>query len=135
MQSRSSQPDVIALTESEAYQTLLARAHRRTGGVPPELIVRHVLSVTRRGDWPVFRDALEAVLRRVASALTRFRSSGGRGVDFWVCMRPAAADRAPGRTARCSVEPIPSTAVASAPISSGAHSGCASTSWPSSRTW
>ena len=36
MQSRSSQPDVIAITESEAYETLLARAHRRTGGVPPE---------------------------------------------------------------------------------------------------
>ena len=68
MQSRSSQPDAIANTESEAYQTLLARAHRKTGGVPPESIVRHVLSVTRGGDWPVQRDALDAVLRRCASA-------------------------------------------------------------------
>jgi hypothetical protein len=32
--------------EAEAYQALLARAHRKTGRVPPELIVRHVLSVT-----------------------------------------------------------------------------------------
>src|SRR5205809_5086379 len=84
MQSRSSQPDVrtprtlrgavepetIALTGSETYQTLLARAHRRTGGVPPESIVRHVLSVTRGGDWPVQRDALDAVLRRCASTHT-----------------------------------------------------------------
>ena len=70
MQSRSSQPEAIATTESEAYQTLLARAHRRTGGVPTEMIVRHVLSVTRGGDWPVYRDALDAVLRRCASTHT-----------------------------------------------------------------
>ena len=84
MQSRSSQPGVpavrtvrdgaepeaIAITESETYQTLLARAHRRTGGVPPERIVRNVLSVTHGGDWPVQRDALDAVLRRCASTRT-----------------------------------------------------------------
>src|SRR3989442_6358082 len=68
MQSPTSHSEVIALTESETYQTLLARAHRRTGGVPAESIVRKVLSVTRGGDWPVQRDALEAVLRRFASA-------------------------------------------------------------------
>src|SRR6266508_3405729 len=54
--------------ETEAYQTLLARAQRRTGRVPPELIARHVLSVTRGADWPVQRDALEALLRRFAFA-------------------------------------------------------------------
>jgi hypothetical protein len=70
MQSRSSQSDAMAITESETYQTLLARAHRRTGGVPPERIVRHVLSVTHGGDWPVQRDALDAVLRRCASTHT-----------------------------------------------------------------
>src|ERR1700681_431599 len=70
MQSRSSQSKAIAITESETYHTLLARAHRRTGGVPSESIVRHVLSVTRGGDWPVQRDALEAVLRRCASTHT-----------------------------------------------------------------
>jgi hypothetical protein len=66
MQSRSSQSAAMAITETETYQTMLARAHRRTGGVPPEGIVRHVLSVTHGGDWPVQRDALEAVLRRCA---------------------------------------------------------------------
>jgi superfamily II DNA or RNA helicase len=70
MQSRSLQPVAIATTESEIFQSLLARAHRRTGGVPPESIVRHVLSITQGGDWPVQRDALEAVLRRCASAHT-----------------------------------------------------------------
>ncbi|MEO7272784.1 MAG: SNF2-related protein, partial [Vicinamibacterales bacterium] len=57
-------------TASEAYQALLARAHRGTGAIPPERIVRHVLSVTRGGDWPVQREALDAVLRRCASART-----------------------------------------------------------------
>jgi superfamily II DNA or RNA helicase len=70
MLSRSFQSDPIATTKSETYQTLLARAHRRTGRVPPESIVRHVLSVTHGGDWPVQRDALDAVLRRCASAHT-----------------------------------------------------------------
>jgi hypothetical protein len=70
MQSRSSQPETASFAESETYQALLTRAKRRTGGVPPERIVRHVLSVTRGGDWPVQRDALDAVLRRCASAHT-----------------------------------------------------------------
>ena len=70
MQSPSSQLEAIAITETEAYQTLLALARRRTGGVPAERIVRHVLSVTQGGDWPIQRDALEAVLRRCASTRT-----------------------------------------------------------------
>jgi superfamily II DNA or RNA helicase len=57
----------MAISDSETFQTLLARAHRRTGRVPPESVVRHVLSIARGGDWPVQRDALEAVLRRCAS--------------------------------------------------------------------
>jgi hypothetical protein len=64
----SARSDAIAITESETYQTLLGRAQRRTGGLPPEKIVRHVLSVTEGGDWPVQRDALDAVLRRCASS-------------------------------------------------------------------
>jgi superfamily II DNA or RNA helicase len=67
MNSRSS-PEAIAIAESETYQALLARAHRRTGRIPVEWIVPHVLSVTRGGDWPVHRDGLDAVLRRCASA-------------------------------------------------------------------
>src|SRR5258708_13827537 len=72
MPSRSSQPqaDAIAIADSETYQTLLARAHRRTGAVPTERLVRHVLSITQGGDWPVQRDALDAMLRRCASTRT-----------------------------------------------------------------
>jgi hypothetical protein len=68
MQSHLSRSQAIPITENEAFQMLLARAQRRTGRVPAERIVRHVLSVTRGGDWPVQRDALDAVLRRCASA-------------------------------------------------------------------
>jgi len=67
MPRRSTESDSSAVTGSETYHTLLARAQRRTGGVLPERIVRHVLSVTQDGDWPVRRDALDAVLRRCAS--------------------------------------------------------------------
>ena len=70
MPGPSAQSEAIAITEGETYQTLLARAQRRTGGLAPEKIVRHVLSVTQGGDWPVQRDALDAVLRRCASTRT-----------------------------------------------------------------
>lgn len=70
MQGSSSRPEADAVTDREVYQTLLARAYRRTGDVPAEFLVRHVLSVTDRSDWPVQRDALDAVLPRCASAHT-----------------------------------------------------------------
>jgi hypothetical protein len=55
------------LADDEAYQILLARAYRKTGAVPPELVVRHIMAVTAEGDWPVRREALEASLRRIRS--------------------------------------------------------------------
>jgi hypothetical protein len=70
--------------ETEAYQMLLARAQRRTGRLPPELIARHVLSVTRGADWPVQRDALEALLRRIAF---------GRADRLEIVARPAKGRR------------------------------------------
>ncbi len=108
-QSRSSQPEAIAITESEAYQTLLARAHRRTGGVPPESVVRHVLSVTRGGDWPVQREALEAVLRRCASTHTDeiqiVRRPRGRLLGLYATRRHESRAR-PYRTLLRRIEPI-----------------------------
>ena len=65
---------------------------------------------------------------------TRFRSSDVHAAACWVCTRPGAAGRAHARTARCCVGSSRSMAVVTAPISSGARSGCASTSSPSSRT-
>ena len=109
MPSRSSQPDAIAITERETYQTLLARAHRRTGGLPPDSIVRHVLSVTRGGDWPVQRDALEAVLRRCASTHTDeiqiVRRPSGRRLGLYATRRQGSRAR-PYRTLLRRIEPI-----------------------------
>jgi hypothetical protein len=68
-------------TEAEAYETLLARAHRKTGTVAPELVVRHVLSVTGEATWPVRREALEALLRRIAF---------GKADGLQIVSRPAA---------------------------------------------
>jgi superfamily II DNA or RNA helicase len=70
MPSRSPQPVAISSPESETYRALLAHARRRTGSVPAERFVHQVLSITAGGDWPVQRDALDAVLRRCASAHT-----------------------------------------------------------------
>ncbi len=54
--------------ESEAFQALLGLCDRRTGSIAPDLLVRHVLSVTAKGGWLVQRAALEAVLRRLTAA-------------------------------------------------------------------
>jgi superfamily II DNA or RNA helicase len=109
MQSRSSQAEAIAITESETYQTLLARAHRRTGGMPPERIVRHVLSVTHGGDWPVQRDALDAVLRRCASTHTDGIQIVGRPRDrllgLYATRRQGSRAR-PYRTLLRRIEPL-----------------------------
>jgi hypothetical protein len=62
-------PDAVAPTDlAETHAQLTADAHRRTGRVPPELVATHILSVTSGGDWPLRRDALEALLRRVKAA-------------------------------------------------------------------
>jgi superfamily II DNA or RNA helicase len=81
MPAQSATTDAFA-AEAEAYQALLARAQRKTGRVPPELIVRHILSVTRGGDWPVQREALEALSRR---------SAFGRADGLQIVARPPQA--------------------------------------------
>jgi len=81
--------------EQEAYQVLLSRAHRKTGAIPAELLVRHVLSTTADADWPVKREALEALLRRLsfgkADGLSiASRPSAGRLLGLYVlfCVPP-----------------------------------------------
>ena len=50
--------------ETEAYRTLLDLAYNKTGSIPPEMLVRHVLALYDGSDWPVRRAAMEAALRR-----------------------------------------------------------------------
>jgi superfamily II DNA or RNA helicase len=52
----------------EARETLVQIAERRTQPIPVELVVDHVLGLPGPWDWPVRREALEAILRRLASA-------------------------------------------------------------------
>jgi len=99
-----------AEADAEAYQTLLARAHRKTGGVPPELVVRHILAVTADADWPVRREALEALLRRVAFGKADglqivSRPAGGRLVGLYATRRKGSSAR-PYRTLLRHVDPI-----------------------------
>jgi len=50
--------------DSEAHRVLIGLAHNKTGAIPPELLVQHVLAIHRDADWPLRRAALEALLRR-----------------------------------------------------------------------
>ncbi len=51
--------------DTEAYQTLMARVAKRTGKIPGELVVRHVMEIVPAGEWPVRVDATDALLRRI----------------------------------------------------------------------
>jgi len=118
--------------EAEAYQTLLARAHRKTGAVAAELVVRHILSVTGDADWPVRREALEALLRRIAfgKADAGSRSSPGRpraGSSASTRRGARARPRAPIEPS--SVGSSRSKAAAIVLTFSGARSACVSTCW------
>src|SRR5207244_11790422 len=99
----------IGTPGGEPDQTRLLRAHWRTGGVPPERIVRDILSVTHGGDWPVQRDALDAVLRRCASAHTdEIQIVGrprGRLLGLYATRRRGSRAR-PYRTLLRRIEPI-----------------------------
>jgi len=98
------------MIEVEAYQALLARAHRKTGAVPPELMVRHILAVTAGADWPVRREALEALLRRVAFGKADglrivSRPGGGRLLGLYATRRKGSPAR-PYRTLLRRLDPI-----------------------------
>jgi superfamily II DNA or RNA helicase len=105
----SPEPNATRITERETIRTLLSRAHRRTGSLPPERIVRHVLSVSRGGDWPVHRDALEAVLRRCVSARAdEIRIVGrprGRVLGLYATRRRGSHAR-PYRTLLRRIDPV-----------------------------
>ena len=70
----------FASPEAEAFETLKQLAGRRPLPIAPEVLVRHVLGLPGKWDWPVRRAAFEAVLRRLASA---------RSQELAVLERPA----------------------------------------------
>ena len=58
----------IPVEETEAYETLLGRVSRRTGKIPPEVLVRHVLAIVPAAEWPVRVEAMDALIRRIESS-------------------------------------------------------------------
>jgi hypothetical protein len=73
-------------------------ARGKTLSIPEELLVRHVLAVTRDADWPVQRAALEALLRRCAFARrddlrVARRPGGGEPFGLYSTRRPRQAPR------------------------------------------
>ena len=95
--------------EKEAFQALVSRAHKKFGAVPAELIAKHVLEITRDADWPVRREALEALLRRQAfgrgdELRIDGRPPGGHGLGLYTTRRKGSGAR-PYRTALESVDP------------------------------
>ncbi|MHB8416839.1 MAG: hypothetical protein ACYDCL_02100 [Myxococcales bacterium] len=54
--------------ESEAFEALCELARGKSGKLPPAFLARQALAVTSGGDFAVQRAALEALLRRSASA-------------------------------------------------------------------
>jgi hypothetical protein len=104
------EPSATSYAGDETYQILLARARRKTGAVPPELLVRHILAVTAEGDWPVRREALEALLRRVAFGKADglqivSRPGGSRLLGLYATRRKGSSAR-PYRTRLRRVDPI-----------------------------
>jgi len=65
--------------ETEAFRELVALAGRRTRPIPADLLARHILAVTDGGDWPVQREAMEALIRR---------HQGGRSDSLVIARRP-----------------------------------------------
>ncbi len=95
---------------AETFRTLVSLAHGKTGAVPDELLVRHVLRITEGGDWALRRAALDAVLRRVEFAArdelrVATRPAGGRPFGLYRTRRPRSRPR-PYETLLESLDPL-----------------------------
>jgi superfamily II DNA or RNA helicase len=109
MSSASVDAEIQAL-ESEAYHELTAKAGRRTGNIPADLVVRHVLECVPAQEWPTRVEAMEAVLRRLEAARkdslrVEARPAKGRLLGLYVTRRPGAGAR-PYRTILHGVDPV-----------------------------
>src|SRR3989339_1245358 len=60
--------DDVATEESETVKTLRLMARGKTGAIPPNLLIDHVLTIAHASDWPLQRAAMEALLRRISFA-------------------------------------------------------------------
>jgi len=96
--------------ETEAFQELMTRVGRRTGKIPAEGLVRHVLGCVPPHEWPTRVEAMDAVIRRLESARKdnlrlEARPAEGRLLGLYVTRRPGLGSR-PYRTVLLGVDPI-----------------------------
>ncbi len=96
--------------QTEAHRTLVSFAHGRTGEIPEDLLVRHVLRVTHEAEWPVKRAAMEAALRRFAFAArdelrVAERPAGGRALGLYRTRRVGSKKR-PYETLLEGIDPL-----------------------------
>src|SRR5262245_24962024 len=100
----------VPVEESEAYRVLVGRAFKKTGKVPAEVLVRHVLGCVPAEEWPVRVEAMEALLRRVEAVRQdklrlEARPADGRLLGLYATRRPGSGAR-PYRTLVQGVDPI-----------------------------
>ncbi len=96
--------------DTEGERVLRSLAHRKTGRIPIDLVVRHVIAVTTDGDWPVRRAAMEALLRRFDFAArdrlrVASRPAAGKLLGIYKTRRMARGGR-PYRSLLASIEPL-----------------------------
>lgn len=100
----------IHVEDAEAYETLVGRAFKRTGKIPPEVLARHVLAIVPAAEWPVRVEAMDAILRRIDAGReeklrVEARPPGDRWLGLWSTRRPGTGSR-PYRTVLMGVDPV-----------------------------
>ncbi len=100
----------VPVRESEAFQVLLSRVGRRTGELPADLLVRHVLGCVPPQEWPTRVEAMDALLRRLESGRkdklrVESRPADGRLLGLYITRRPGSGLR-PYRTVVQGIDPI-----------------------------
>ncbi len=100
----------LAPEETEAYQVLLTRVGKRAGKIPPEVLVRHVLSCVPAHEWPTRVEALDALLRRLEAAKRdklrlEARPAEGKLLGEYATRRPGSGSR-PYHTILHAIDPI-----------------------------
>ena len=101
---------IIPVEETEAYETLMGRAFKRTGKIPREVLVRHILGLVPAAEWPVRVEAMDAMLRRLDAAREDrlridSRPPGGKVLGLWGTRRPGSGAR-PYRTVLLGADPV-----------------------------
>ena len=99
-----------AIEEMEAYQELLSHAHKRTGEIAPEVLMRHVMAIVPAAEWPVRVEAMDALIRRIESIKqeklrVEARPKGGKLLGTYATRRPGLG-APPYRTVLMGVDPI-----------------------------